>query len=119
MTLAVPLASYDSVHTAILRLGTLEHERVRNTRIAGGQWWTTYATLTVYFAPTAQDWRMPAWPSVGWNPLTTFRAAFGVFASIATVIIDTLIWLAVVIGPFVLLGLGLRALVRRWRRRPG
>jgi hypothetical protein len=50
--------------------------------------------------------------------LTTFRAAFSVFAALFTYLVDILIWLTVVGGPFVLMGLGLRALVRRWRPRP-
>jgi hypothetical protein len=39
-----------------------------------------------------------------------------VFASIFTVLIDVVIWVLVVVGPFVLMGLGLRWLIRRIRR---
>jgi hypothetical protein len=120
LTLAVPVATYDTLYTAVLRLGRLEGERVRSTLSAysDGNPWNHFSSITVHLAPEERAWRLPALPTFGWSPLVTFRAAFGVFAGIATFVIDLLIWLTVVFGPFVLLGLGLRALVRRWRPRP-
>jgi len=67
--------------------------------------------------------RPPAWieepPAPGqdsWNPAWTLRRAWQVTATIFTFLLDVLIWLAVVAGPFVLIGLGILALIRRARR---
>ena len=120
LSLAVPVATYAALHEAVLRLGTLQDERVTGSLsyFSDGDRWNTFSTLTVHFAPAEPAWHMPTWPSFGWSPLATFRAAFEVFSGIFTVLVDVLIWITVVLGPFVLLGLGLRALVRRWRPRP-
>jgi hypothetical protein len=120
LTLAVPLATYDALHAQVLRLGQLENESVRSTltSYSDGNPWNHYSTLTVHMAPARRVWHLPALPAFGWSPLSTFRAAFGVFAGLATFLIDIAIWLTVVVGPFVVLGLGLRALLRRWRPRP-
>ena len=52
-------------------------------------------------------------PRDGWNPTVTFNAAFAVFARLFQVLIDGLIWAFVVAGPFVLMALGVLALLRR------
>jgi hypothetical protein len=44
------------------------------------------------------------------------RRAWQVTASIFTFLLDGLIWIGVVAGPFVLIGLGILFLVRRARR---
>jgi hypothetical protein len=50
----------------------------------------------------------------GWRPGKTFEAALGVLGSILRVLVDFLIWLGVLIGPFVVLGYIIRyALIRR------
>jgi hypothetical protein len=120
LTLAVPLATYDALYAAVVGLGALEHESVRSTLADDGTAspWNRFSSITVHFAPAARAWHLPRLPDWGWNPLTTFRAAFAVFSGLATFILDIVIWLAVVVGPFVLLAFGLRALARRWRPRP-
>ena len=68
-----------------------------------------YSTITVHLspqiptptpAPTSTPTPTPE-PDV-WRPDKTFRRAAGVLGSIAQVIGDTAIWVAVVLGPFVL-----------------
>ena len=120
LTLAVPVAAYDSLYGALLRLGTLEHERVTGSLVSPGDPdpWNYFSSITLHFSEAEPAWRWPTLPSLGWSPFSTFRAAFGVFAAIFTYLLDIVIWVTVVLGPFVLLGLGLRALVRRWRPRP-
>ena len=120
LSLAVPVANYDALHAALLHLGTLETERVSGSlaSYSDGSAWNHFSTITVHFSAAERAWRWPSLPAFGWSPLDTFRAAFSVFAGIFTYLVDILIWVTVVFGPFVLMGLGLRALVRRWRQRP-
>lgn len=119
LALAVPVAAFDGLYGALLRLGTLEGERLTGSLQPGGDGtaWNVYATITVHLAPEARAWRWPTLPAIGWSPLSTFRAAFTVFAGIFTYMVDIVIWVTVVLGPFALMGLGLRAVIRRWKRR--
>lgn len=120
LTLAVPEATYTSLHDALRSLGKYETGQIHTTHSYAndGNLGMHFSTLTLNLAPAERAWRLPRLPSFGWSPLTTFRAAFGVFAGIAIFVIDLAIWLVVIVGPFVLLGLVLRALIRRWRARP-
>jgi hypothetical protein len=119
LSLAVPVPAYDGLHAALLQLGTLESEHLSGslTAYGDGRPWSRFSTITVHFAPAHAAWRWPAQPSLGWSPLATLRAAFAVSASLLTFLLDLVIWLVVVLGPFVLIALGLRALARRWRPR--
>ena len=78
-----------------------------------------YATLTVHFIPDPPLFTLPRLPDTGWSPLRTFARAFGLFATIFTFILDLVIWLTVVVGPFILMALGARYLARRLRVPPG
>jgi hypothetical protein len=121
LSLAVPAPAYDALHAGLLRLGTLADEQVSGSLTPSGDGYPAgrFATLTVHFAPAAVAGRWPALPSFGWSPLATLRAAFAVSARLLTYLIDLVIWLVVVFGPFVLIALALRALVRRWRPHSG
>jgi hypothetical protein len=57
--------------------------------------------------------------SSGWDPRRTAAQAFAVFRTIFSFVFDILIWAAIVIGPFVLVGWAVWALVRRRKRSPG
>lgn len=59
------------------------------------------------------DWRRDRERS--WDPAETFRAAFGVFLKLFQLLVDALIWIAVVAGPFVLMGVGAVVILRRVR----
>ena len=113
VTLAVPVAQFDSAREAVLRLGTLVNEILTGDPLPGGYGaeWYNYSTLTVNLRPvnTARVWPAPP----GWNPADTAGRAFGVFFLIFRWIVDAALWVAVVAGPFVLMGLGLRSLLRR------
>jgi len=120
LTLAVPAAQFDSMRGALLGLGTLIGERVSGELAStgyGSDGWNTYSNITVHFRPAAAAFYVPALPSTGWNPARTFAQAFSVFASVFTFLVDVAIWVSVAVGPFVLMGLGAWALVRRLRTR--
>jgi hypothetical protein len=120
LTLAVPSPQFDSLRAAVLDLGRLQDERLSGGPVTlppGANAWNVFAHLTVHLSPPARPhWRLPALPDLGWSPARTFASAFAVFSALFTFVLDLLIWLSVVVGPFILLGLGLRWLVRQSRR---
>jgi hypothetical protein len=120
LTLAVPTAQFEALRRAVLDLGQVVEERLNADIVTlppGHSAWNTYASLTIHFAPaTVPAVRLPPLPSLGWSPARTFASAFGLFAALFTFLVDVIIWISVVAGPFVLLGLGLRWLARRLRR---
>jgi hypothetical protein len=120
LTLAVPVARFDSAREALLRLGTLKSESVSGDLVStgdGSNGWNTYSHITVQLRPTPPAISLPSIAPGWWNPVQTFRNAFDVFASIFTFLVDIVIWIVVVIGPFVLMGLGLRAIFRRYWKK--
>jgi hypothetical protein len=112
LTLAVPAANFDALHIALLDLGDLvsEHLSSRETRSGypSGSGYS-YITITLY----SINYERPGVQPYGWNPLSTLTRALQFSASIFGFAVNALIWVVVVAGPFVLLGLGLRALLRR------
>jgi uncharacterized protein DUF4349 len=119
LTLAIPVAQFESTKKALLRLGALITENTSGELVNAGPGatdWNTFSNVTVQLRSTPAAVELPSLPSLGWNPMRTFEQAFGIFASIFTFLVDIVIWLAVIVGPFVLMGFGARSLLRRLRR---
>ncbi len=119
LTLAIPVAQFESTKKALLRLGALITENTSGQPVntgSGATDWNTFSNITVQLRSTPAAVELPSLPSTGWNPAHTFEQAFGIFAAIFTFLIDAVIWVAVVVGPFVLMGYGARSLLRRIRR---
>ena len=119
LTLAVPVLQFDPVHAALLDLGQLRREDISGQPVhvsPGGEGWNTFSNITVQLRTAASGFHISP-PSLGWSPVRTFEQAFGVFASIFTWLVDLLIWLVVIVGPFGLMGWGLVALVKRVRSK--
>jgi hypothetical protein len=120
LTLAVPAPQFDALRAAVLDLGRVQEERLIGEPIPlppGASARNVYAHLTVHLSPApGAQWRLPRLPDLGWSPARTFGSALAVFAAVFAFLLDVLIWLSVVGGPFILLGLGLRWLVRQSRR---
>ena len=117
LSLSVPPGQFDYVRGSLIGLGRLVDEQL-TSQPAPYQIYPPppESTIAVTFV-SAQPWpTLPEPPNLGWSPARTFGQAFGVFAGIFTFLINVLIWVSVVVGPFVLMGLGLRWLVRRIRR---
>ena len=113
LTLAVPVARFDNLRRDLLRLGDLESEQVSGELVGyGGDAWYTYAQITVYLQPRGFAW--PDFSLPDWRPLRTFAQAGEVFLAIFGFLLDLLIWLLVVPGPFLLAGWLMR---RYWIRR--
>jgi hypothetical protein len=119
LSLAVPADQFDSLRRSLNELGRLLSEQLSSQPAP----WPSYAPpqsiISVTFStapPRFSPPPVPPLPALGWSPVDTFAQAFRVFASIFTVLIDVVIWVVVVVGPFVLMGFGLRWLLHRIRR---
>jgi hypothetical protein len=99
---------------SLLRLGDLTSEQTSGKWVSGWEDWSVYSQITVHFYPGGIDW--PEMPHISWNPIRTFQSAFRVAVSIFGFLVDASIWALVVAGPFVLLFLGVREIIRRLRR---
>ncbi len=116
LQLAVPTANFDSLLNALHNLGELVSENV------SGEWVDQsyngypqqYSTITLQLRSGSLSLPEPETP--GWNPLRTLQKAFGVFVTIFGFLADILIWVLVVGGPFVLVGLGIGWIVKRSRK---
>lgn len=113
LVLATPAAGFEDLREDLLSLGSLQNEQVTGEWISTHNSWASYSHITLTLQPRVLAW--PDWPELGWNPGRTFGQALEVFWSIFGFLVDILIWTVVVLGPFVLIALGLRALWRRVR----
>ena len=117
LTLAVPASQFDALRGAVVALGRLVDERLVSEPAPWPADPPVESTVTVIFAPAAPAMALPGAPSPAWSPAGAFAQASAVFVFILTILIDVIIWVGVVVGPFALIGLALRWLLRR-RRQP-
>ena len=114
--LAVPAHRFDSTRDDLLRLGTLAGEWISSELVPigiGEQ--GTYSQITIYLHP--KDSALPEISLPKWRPVRTFGRAWNVFVSIFGFLLDIVIWVIVVVGPFLLIGWGIRWLFQRWQKR--
>jgi hypothetical protein len=112
LVIEIPNRQFERLRVRLLRLGSLKSESTLGEwREVGGGW---ESEIILSLRPAAASWPRVDLP--GWRPAATFRRALGVFLSIAGFLLDILIWLTVVVGPFVLLGWGLAKLITRQHR---
>ncbi len=113
MTIAVPQIYFEAVHRNILALGDLKSEYITGDIQPESlpEQSPPYAYITINLHPKASVF--PALTLPDWRPLQTLAKAWNVLAGILGFLLDILIWVGVVGGPFILLGAGLR----RWLRR--
>lgn len=113
LVLAVPSGNFDALVRSLRRLGRLERQTVWSewSDAYPGDW--SRIVLDLQPRPRLS---LPL-PEIHWNPLETLMSALRVSFTILSVLVDLLIWVLVVAGPFVLIGLGLRFLARRLRPR--
>ncbi len=117
LELVVPATNFERLCQVLLGLGT-PLQQVYSSLPEPGHYGDPYiapATITLQLHPTPATWPSTVEPG-GWSPLRTLQRAFGVFMTIFGFLVDILIWILVVVGPFILLGLGARAVMRRMRK---
>lgn len=114
LVLAVPFIQFESVRRALLSLGDLVRERVSGELKPaefGDHDWRTFSYITLQLYP--KDSIMHPLTLPDWRPLQTLSKAWGVLASILGFLVDIIIWVVVVAGPFVLIGWLVRVLFQR------
>lgn len=113
LILAVPAWRFDEMHAELLRLGELRSEQISGEVISPREYpQTQYSYFTIYLQPTFPKLSLP-----DWRPIVTFQKAWDVFISIFGFLIDILIWILVLAGPFVLLGWASKKAINRYRKR--
>jgi len=116
MVLAVPTANFEGLYHELRMLGNPISENI-STEIVQTypRGLVPYSHITLHLRPYPS--KLPGiYIHSSWDPVRTFRNASGVFVRIFGFLADVLIWLLVVVGPFVLiLWLGV-LVIRRMRR---
>lgn len=117
LVLAVPAANFDQAFNALSRLGDVvdQHLSEEWTGSRPGDGWEGYSEITITLNEHGAVWPRLSW---GWNPLHTLSSAWDVFTTIFGFLVDVVIWVAVVVGPFVALAWLLRRVVKKQRRSP-
>jgi hypothetical protein len=115
VVLAVPAYRFDNTRDDLLRLGTLVGEWISSDLVSGSDGRRdTFSQITLYLHP--RESRFPEISLPKWRPVRTFEKAWAVFTSIFGFLLDILIWVIVVAGPFVLIGWGVKKALQWWRR---
>jgi hypothetical protein len=105
LTLLVPASNLNSLRVRLLDLGTpLRDDLLGNP--AYNRLGTCQVSLTLIEKPARL-------PKINWHPILTLKHALSLSLSIISFLGDAIIWIAVVAGPLVLMGLGLRSLLQR------
>jgi len=112
VVLAVPAYRFDSTRDDLLRLGTLAGEWISSELVSAGSGRPdTFSQITLYLHPRESGFPEISLPH--WRPVRTFQKAWTVFISIFGFFVDIVIWVAVVAGPFVMIGWGIKKLIDR------
>jgi hypothetical protein len=114
LTVWLPAGNFNGFYRGLLALGQLEGERITETV---GEHPLRDTHVTIALRQSNVVYAYPAPVNRSWNPANTARAAATVFLSLFRAVVDALIWILVVAGPFALMFLGLLALIRRLHRQ--
>jgi hypothetical protein len=117
LVLAVPAANFDVAFNALSRLGEVVNQHINGEWVSRGtgDGWSIYSQITVRLND-----QQPTWSHVtsDWRPLRTLQSAWDVFTAIFGFLGDLIIWLLVVVGPFLVLAYVLHRVVKRVWRNP-
>jgi hypothetical protein len=115
LEIEVPMRQFDRLRERLLRLGSLESESKTGAWVEPGRTgWEGYSQIILSLRPAGISW--PQIDPPRGRPLRTLERAFGVFLAIAGFLLDIVIWVVVIVGPFALLGWGLMKLIPKLRR---
>lgn len=113
MELAVPTYNFENLRQDLLSLGQVVNESLSGQPVNPPPYNQPigYSQITLQLRPA--DHYVP--PPPAWRPVRTLQQAFSVFLTIFGFLTDILIWVVVVAGPFLLIGLGIGLIIRRRR----
>jgi len=113
MELAVPTYNFENLRQDLLNLGQVVNESLSGQPANPPPYNQPigYSQITLQLRPAGQY--VP--PPPAWRPVRTLQQAFSVFLTIFGFLTDILIWVVVVAGPFLLIGLGIGLIIRRRR----
>ena len=109
LTIVVAQPNFYDLRTGLRELGS-----PRQDSLLGNPAYSSLAYCQISFTLVQMT---PSLPSIGWSPVHTLEHALGLSFTIFSFLVDALIWITVLVGPFVLMGLGVRGLLRR-RSKP-
>ncbi len=102
LVLAVPAWYFEEMRTELIRLGDLRSEQISgNFPSLDDQEWRQYSYITVQLHPKSTA--LPRLTLPDWRPIQTFHKAIEVTGAIFAFLLDVIIWILVVLGPFVFL----------------
>ena len=118
LVLAVPVANFDETYNSLVDLGTPVNEHISGEWVStgAGNEWTVYSEITLQLNSKETTWF--SFSGTRWSPLNTAQSAFNVFITIFGFLVDILIWIVVVIGPFLVIAYIARRVVRKLRATP-
>jgi|GEM_PF-1716220 len=117
LELAVPTINFEYLRSDLKGLGQVIHESLTGqpTNPGWDEAYPGYSQISLQLRSSAQYFApMPVNPT-SWRPIRTLQKAFSVFLSIFGFLLDILIWVLVVGGPFLLIGLGIGVVLRKRR----
>ena len=118
MKLAVPTYNFENLRKDLLGLGQVINESLSGQPANPPPYNhpVGYSQITLQLLPAGYYLPPPVEPPPpAWRPVRTLQRAFSVFLSIFGFLTDILIWVVVVAGPFLLIGLGIGVIIRKRR----
>jgi hypothetical protein len=116
MELAVPAYNFENLRRDLLGLGQVVSESLSGSPVHPPPYDHSgeYSQITLQLCPSGYYVPPPVIP-LAWRPARTLQKAFSVFLSIFGFLTDVVIWVVVVAGPFLLIGLGIGLIIRKLR----
>ena len=116
LELAVPTYNFENLRQELLGLGQVVNESLSGQPVDPPSYShpVEYSQITLQLRPSGYFVPPPIQPPT-WRPARTLHQAFSVFLSIFGFLTDILIWVLVVAGPFLLIGLGIGVIIRKRR----
>ncbi len=118
MELAVPTHDFENLRQELLNLGQVVNESLSGQPANPPPYNQPvgYSQITLQIRQAGYIISPPVVPPPPtWRPVRTLQQAFSVFLSIFGFLTDILIWVVVVAGPFLLIGLGIGLIIRKRR----
>jgi hypothetical protein len=111
LELRIPPHNFESARRSFRTLGVLVRETVT------GEWederpgWEQYAQFTLFFRRKTSTFSLPQ--TIDWHPGDTLLQALEISIRLLGFVVDLLIWIVVILGPFALIGWVVAWLLRR------